>query len=213
MRFCRTGSVTDPKSAPSSVAAPLAVRRPATPRRLGVTGRLLVLVLLPLAALTVVSGPLVLQTRRDSERAKAIVANVPEVTSLIGAVAALEVEQGKVDAVLHPAEVGVPVAVAGELLGLDLVAEMRSARTATDRALRTLSYALAEPIVSTVGALRRLVDRGAAKSSVVDALFQQTESDLNALSTSKLKELERAAVLDVEHANDQPFPRRARLDE
>ncbi len=157
------------------------------------TGRLLVLVLLPLAVLIAVSGPLVLQTRRDSEQAKAIVANVPEVTALIGAVAALEVEQGKADAVLHSTEVGVPVAVADKLLGLDLVAEMRAARVATDRALLALPRAIGDPIVSTVGALRGLMDRGGVKSPLFDGQFQHIGSDLNTLSTSKLKELERAA--------------------
>ena len=157
-------------------------------------GRLLVLVLLPLAVLTSVSGPLVLRTRRDSDKAKAIVANVPAVTSLIGAVAALEVEQGKADAVLHPPEVGVPVAVAGKLLGLDLVAEMRTARAVTDRAMSSLPRAIGDPIVSKVGALRTLMDKRAAKASLVDGQFQQVESDLNALSTSKLNDLERAAA-------------------
>ncbi len=95
---------------------------------------------------------------------------------------------------LHPAEAGVPVAVAGKLLGLDLVAEMRAARSVTDRALRLLPYAIGEPIVSTVGALRGLIDHGAAKSSLVDGQFQRVESDLNTLSTSKLSDLERAAA-------------------
>ncbi len=79
-------------AAPPAAAGTFRHRGAKKRRRLGVTGRLLVLVLLPLAVLSMVSGPLVLRTRRDSEQANTIVANVPAVTSFIGAVAALEVE-------------------------------------------------------------------------------------------------------------------------
>jgi hypothetical protein len=100
---------------------------------LGVTGRLIILVLLPLIVLTSVSAPLALRARVYAQRAEAANREVPALTAIIHALDAVAVEQGQAEALLYATGSGFPIEVVDNMLGSNVLTEMHIAERATDR--------------------------------------------------------------------------------
>ncbi len=152
----------------------------------GVTGRLVVLVLLPLVVLTMVSAPLAARTHGEAQRAQSGEREVPAMTAAIGALAAVVSEQGESEVVLQSVESGFPLPVASAVLGIDLEGEFRSAQAATDRVIGRLPAALAAPVRSGLAALRASIVPGRVTAVQVDARYEQIEAVLEAASVAKL---------------------------
>jgi diguanylate cyclase (GGDEF)-like protein len=164
--------------------------------RLGVTGRLLVLVLLPLVVLTSVSAPLALQARADAERAHAGNREVPGVTAAVGALDSVIVEQGHAESLLYALASGFPVKTVNLILGSNLLGALRASEAATDRAVAALPLSLSRRLGRQLETGRALLrsKRGASPGQV-NAHYEQIEATLESNAASTLASVEQKMLL------------------
>ena len=160
---------------------------------LGVTGRLLVLVLLPLIVLTSVSAPLALRARVDAQRAQAAHREVPAVTAIIRALDAVVVEQGQAESLLYADGSGFSMGIVDNLLGSNLVDELRSFESATDRDIDLLAPSLVRHLAPQLESVRMLIAKTeAVPGQSVDPRYEEIESALDgAAASARDRELHR----------------------
>jgi diguanylate cyclase (GGDEF)-like protein len=159
-----------------------------------VARRLLVLALLPIVALATVSIGTVGDACRDAGHARAIEEDVPTLTSLLAALAALKGEQANTDSVLQAVANGVDVAVASEVLGVDLAAQLRATRRPGDTALARLPQPMRDHTRDELARLRALVDRGAIEPAEADTRFETLEGVLDRAARAQLDVLRTEAA-------------------
>ena len=158
---------------------------------LGVTGRLLVLVLLPLIVLTSVSAPLALRARVDAQRAQAAHREVPAVTAIIRALDAVVVEQGQAESLLYADGSGFSMGIVDNLLGSNLVDELRSFESATDRDIDLLAPSLVRHLAPQLESVRMLIAKTeAVPGQSVDPRYEEIESALDGAAASALATVE-----------------------
>jgi methyl-accepting chemotaxis protein len=163
---------------------------------LGVTGRLLVLVLLPLIVLTSVSAPLALRARVDAQRAQAADREVPAVTAIIRALDAVVVEQGQAESLLYAHGSGFSIGVVDNLLGSNLVNELRSSESATDRDVDLLAPSLVRHVAAQLKSVRMLIaETEAVPGKSVDPRYEEIESALDGAASSALATVEQRMLL------------------
>ena len=144
---------------------------------LGVTGRLLVLVLLPLVVLTSVSAPLALQARVDAQRAQTGKGEVPALTATIRALDAVAVEQGRRNRFFTPWGAGSPSPWSNTMLGSNVEAELRSAEPATDRAIDVAAAGAGPGLLLQLEPARAVMEAGqAVPPESIDSRYEQVES-------------------------------------
>lgn len=163
---------------------------------LGVTGRLLVLVLLPLVALTSVSAPLALRARVDAQRAQTGDQEVPAVTAIVRALDAVVVEQGQAETVLYARGSGFPISMVNYMLGSNVEDQLRSAELATDRDMAWLAPSLAQHLLAELKSVRALIDGSqATPGKSIDPRYEQVESTLDGAAASALATVEQKMLL------------------
>ncbi len=163
---------------------------------LGVTGRLLVLVLLPLVVLTSVSAPLALRARVDAQRAQAADREVPTVTAIVRALDAVVVEQGQAESVLYARGSGFPLSVVDFMLGSNVEGQLRTAELAADRDLASLAPSLREQLLGELKSVRGSMDGdGAMTEKSVGSQYEQIESTLDGVAASTLASVEEKMLL------------------
>ena len=163
---------------------------------LGVTGRLLVLVLLPLVVLTSVSAPLALRARVDAQRAQAADLELPSVTAIIRALDTVVVEQGQAESLLYAHGSGFSIEIVDNLLGSNLVIGLRSSESATDRAIDLLAPSLVRRLAPQLRSVRLLMaETGAVPGKAVDFTYEGIESALDGAAASALATVEQRMLL------------------
>ena len=169
---------------------------------LGVTGRLIILVLLPLIVLTSVSAPLALRARVYAQRAEAANREVPALTAIIHALDAVAVEQGQAEALLYATGSGFPIEVVDNMLGSNVLTEMHIAERATDRDVGLLAPSLARLLVAPLESARAIV---AGTTSVpgnsVDPQYEKIEATLDGAAASALTTVEQGMLSTSGGAN------------
>ncbi|HTW98229.1 MAG TPA: EAL domain-containing protein [Acidimicrobiales bacterium] len=173
------------------------VRRAVAPlgsvRRLGVTSRLLVLVLLPLVVLTLVSWPLALRTHSDAVRAGAASREASAVTEEIGALGAVVVEHSEAMTVGETIIDGFSLAEASLLLG-PIADELHAATTVTDSAVARLPQSLAGAIEPDLARVRGGIADRSMSSAEMNSLYAHVESVLAAACGVQLVAIEADAT-------------------
>jgi diguanylate cyclase (GGDEF)-like protein len=104
----------------------------------GVTGRLLLLIGVPVLGMVVLATSITLQRLETTDRATEVVRDVDRLGLLVNARSALHAERIPTEAIMRAGGVGSNTAVWSALLGYDVDQEMLDARTKVDAALAAL---------------------------------------------------------------------------
>ena len=164
--------------------------------RMGVTGRLVVLVLLPVFVLGAMSAPQAMHARGDAQRAAAGDRQVPSVTAMLAALDAVAVEQGEAQALNYVEQTDVPIAIVDQVLGQNVAAGWHAAERATARVLARLSPSLQRLLATSLRAARQPLDSGYATSNLsIVGPYQQAELLLQASGAAALASVQQRMLL------------------
>ncbi len=152
---------------------------PGTGWRLGVTARLVVLVMLPLIVLTLVSAPLALQARENAARASAADRVVPSLTATVAALTAVVAEHGVAEADVMAMQTRIAAASVNAALGFVVASNLDGAEAASDRTLSALAPSLARRLRLDLAIVRGdLRAVGGVTSEVISARYEAIEAVL-----------------------------------
>ncbi len=180
-------------TAPATVTTPTgSLRRPGW--RLGLTGRLVVLVLLPLVALSGVSTVVAVRMRTDAVRASAARASAGQVTRLVEALGSVTSEHADALTIAESVGSGFSVRQASVFLGTFVQIDLRRATTATDRALAALPAPLRARLVPLVAEARRLAALARPAVARMNGDYATVESALAGTARTMLDSLEVQAM-------------------
>ena len=191
----------DPGHSPARGAAtPRFGRR----RSLGVLGRLVILVLVPLAALSLVSTYLALGLARDASSARAISQYAEQVATRLSAEEDVVVEHSMAMASYDTELSGFSVTQAAGMLGINIDDLLHAAWAKTNRAVARVSPALRSRVARELVSMREAVRNGGLSGRGYTNGYVRIESALGNAAASALRSL-RAATLSAPSKSASPL--------
>ncbi len=155
----------------------------------GVTGRLLVAVLLPVTVLAIAAGLLLSERYDTAQEASSIAGDVPALTGLVKLRTLLDQERIPAEAVLRERELDINVPDPASAFGFTHEPEA-TARNAVDAQLRLSEHHLPRDFASELNALRREIDGGRIGARAVDRAFAALSDQLASAFSTELSLLE-----------------------
>ncbi len=160
----------------------------------GVASRLLLALLLPVAALALAAGVLVTERYDTASRASSIRADIRLLTGTVRLRTLLDQERLPVEASLRERELGLPAAGnSAGVVGLAMVPET-SARAAVDAELHKLGDAVPSAFAPRLAGLRRAIDSAGLSARDVDRAYSGLSEQLARVFGARLEVLERRAA-------------------
>jgi len=156
--------------------------------------RLVVLVLVPLVALSLVSADLAVRMGREASSARAVSHDAWEVATRLVAEEDVVVEHSTAMASYETRLSGFSVAQATRILGVDIGALLRAEARRTDRAVARLTPPIARTTQRALGAIRTEVSRGGLTQDAYTDGYDRIESHLGAAADAALRALRAAAA-------------------
>lgn len=166
--------------------------------------RLVVLVLVPLIALSLVSTYLALGLARDATSARAISQDAERVATRLSAMEDVVVEHSIAMASYETELSGFSVAQAAGILGIDIEHLLRADWATTNRALAHVSPRLRSSVTPELATMRAAVRKGDLSGSAYTKGYTAIESALGSAAASALRSL-RAATLSAPSTTASPL--------
>lgn len=156
--------------------------------------RLVVLVLVPVVALSLVSSDLALRMDREASSARAISQNAEQVATRLAAMEDVVVEHSTAMAIYETPGTGFTVGQAAAILGFSLDRLLRADWQKTDRTVARLSPQLASRVRPELRQMQSAIHGGDLTASIYTHGYDTIESTLGAAADRALRSLRTAAM-------------------
>jgi len=158
-------------------------------RTRGVSGRLLIAVLLPITVLSIGAGALLRQRYETAQRAASIMREIPTLNRLADLRQRLDQERIPVEGWLRARQFGFNIPNVATFLGFTTESTAQ-ARHATDVELSELGSATPAGFAARLGAIRHQADTGSPAPTLIDGEYARLDGQLSAGFTTLLANLQ-----------------------
>jgi diguanylate cyclase (GGDEF)-like protein len=158
--------------------------------QLGVAGRLLVAVLLPITILAIFASALLSERHQTASQASLIAGKIPRLNGIVKLRSLLEQEQIPAEGALRARQLGINIANPAAALGFAEEPES-TARAAVDAELRELGATVPAPFTQSLRTLRGEIDSGHISATAADHAFAKLSGILGLAFAARLAALER----------------------